>query len=149
MAPDVNPAGYIETVPVRPHTDQQSRDAAAEEMRAEMARRKVGMNELARRIGKDPKWVQNRANGRTSITVEDIPLLAAGLGMTPQDLGHALVDQLPAVESFADERDRRAGIDANAQKRGQVTRSMKREITQNRAAARALTEWGIDHQPDD
>ncbi|AXQ62868.1 helix-turn-helix DNA binding protein [Gordonia phage Angelique] len=98
MATDVNPAGYIETVPVRPHTDQQSRDAAAEEMRAEMARRKVGMNELARRIGKDPKWVQNRANGRTSITVEDIPLLAAGLGMSPQDLGHALVDQLPVIE---------------------------------------------------
>ncbi|MFW0787342.1 helix-turn-helix transcriptional regulator [Gordonia sp. CPCC 206044] len=85
-------------MPARPHSDQTSRDAAADELRAEMARRKVGMNELARRIEKDGKWVQNRANGRTSITVEDIPLLAAGLGMTPQQLGRALVEALPTIE---------------------------------------------------
>lgn len=70
----------------------------ADELRAEIARRKVGMNELARRINKDPKWVQNRANGKTSITVEDIPLIAAGLGMEPADLGRALVVNLQAVD---------------------------------------------------
>ena len=69
----------------------------ADELRAEMARRKIGMNELARRIDRDPKWVQNRANGKTSITIEDIPLIAAGLGMTPSELGRALVQPLPAV----------------------------------------------------
>lgn len=98
MNPNVNPDGYIDEVPPRPNVDQRARDAAAEELRAEMARRKVGMNELARRLRKDPKWVQNRANAKTSITIEDIPLLAAGLDMSPSELGGLMVSGLPEVE---------------------------------------------------
>ncbi|MDL9938663.1 helix-turn-helix transcriptional regulator [Gordonia sp. ABSL1-1] len=79
--------------------NEAAKQSVAEELRSLMARKQVTGRELARRLGQsDHRWVTNRMNGKTSVAAEDIPLLAAGLGMTPQELGRALVDQLPEVE---------------------------------------------------
>lgn len=88
-------------VPVvaRANDNEEARKSVAGELRALMARKQMTGRELARRLGQtDHRWVTNRMSGKTSVAVEDIPLLAAGLDMSPQDLARVLADQLSAVE---------------------------------------------------
>ncbi|WVX88694.1 helix-turn-helix DNA binding domain protein [Gordonia phage Birdsong] len=89
----------LEPVVARANDNEEARESVAGELRALMARKQMTGRELSRRLGQaDHRWVTNRMSGKTSVAVEDIPLLAAGLGMSPQDLARVLADQLPEVE---------------------------------------------------
>ena len=53
--------------------------------------------------------------------------LCKSLGITPED-GLATMVELWGEHTFTTERDRRAGPDANAQRKGQVSRQLKAEL---------------------
>lgn len=56
---------------------------AASQLRAEMARRSPPLPAvgLARLIGRDETWVGRRMRGRSSMTLGDLELVAAALGV--------------------------------------------------------------------
>lgn len=41
---------------------------------------------LAERMGKNPRWLSNRLHGVVSIKADEVPMLAAALGVQPRDL---------------------------------------------------------------
>lgn len=58
----------------------------AEEIRALMGRRQINKVQLAKRLGVDETWVGRRLNGRQGFGVDDLPKIAAILGVSVADL---------------------------------------------------------------
>lgn len=58
----------------------------AMEIRVAMTRADVRQSELARRIGKTEQWLSVRLRGRQAIDLNDLALIAEGLGVNPLDL---------------------------------------------------------------
>lgn len=57
------------------------RELIAEEIRALMGRRKVGVSELARRIGVSQPYLSRRLSGEVAIDVDDLARIAAELSV--------------------------------------------------------------------
>jgi hypothetical protein len=58
--------------------------------------RRVSQAWLAKRIGKSPVWLSDRMTGRVRLTVDDLALMARGLGvevvdLLPRTLRHAVI----------------------------------------------------------
>jgi transcriptional regulator with XRE-family HTH domain len=51
------------------------------EIRIQMARVGIRQGQLARRIGKNDEWLSGRMRGRVPLNLEDIALIADGLGI--------------------------------------------------------------------
>lgn len=51
------------------------------EIKVWMARRRLNQGELAARIGVDQSWVSKRLSMKTTLTVEDLGLMADALGV--------------------------------------------------------------------
>lgn len=60
--------------------------AAAANLRAALARRRMSGRELARQLDKPPMWVHRRLAGEQAITIDDLTLIAGVLGITPASL---------------------------------------------------------------
>lgn len=60
------------------------RETVAAELRADIARERVSYVTLAQRTGIPVRSLARRVNGEAPITVEDLALIAAALGSTPQ-----------------------------------------------------------------
>jgi transcriptional regulator with XRE-family HTH domain len=58
----------------------------ATEIRVQMARADVRQSQLAREIGKTEQWLSVRLRGRQPIDVNDLALIARGLGVGIHDL---------------------------------------------------------------
>lgn len=58
----------------------------AEEIRALMARRQIRQSQLARRIDVGEQWLSVRLRGKQPIDLNDLALIAGGLGVKPRDL---------------------------------------------------------------
>lgn len=65
-------------------------DHVAAAMRAEMARQQIPAYRLAARLRKSETWVGRRMNGDVQITIADLDLITAELGVHPASF-------LPAV----------------------------------------------------
>ena len=57
------------------------REAAAAEIRAHLARRKMSGRELARRLGEPHTWSSRRLSGEVPIDTNDLERIAVVLGM--------------------------------------------------------------------
>ncbi|GIE35948.1 hypothetical protein Ait01nite_089930 [Actinoplanes italicus] len=66
----------------------------AVEIRVAMARENIKQSELARRIGRTEQWLSVRRTGKQPIDLNDLALIAKGLGVAIQDL-------LPTEEAMA------------------------------------------------
>jgi transcriptional regulator with XRE-family HTH domain len=66
----------------------------ATEIKVQMARADVRQSQLAREIGKTEQWLSVRLRGRQPIDVNDLHLIATGLGVSVYDL-------LPPAETAA------------------------------------------------
>jgi len=62
------------------------RELIAEEIRALMGRRKIGVSELARRIGISQPYLSRRLSGDVAIDVDDLDKIARELGVEMVDL---------------------------------------------------------------
>lgn len=58
----------------------------ATEIKVQMARADVRQSQLAREIGKTEQWLSVRLRGRQAIDVNDLSLIAKGLGVGVHDL---------------------------------------------------------------
>lgn len=58
----------------------------ATEIKVQMARADVRQSELARRIGKTEQWLSVRLRGRQPVDLNDMALIAKGLGVGVHDL---------------------------------------------------------------
>jgi transcriptional regulator with XRE-family HTH domain len=65
------------------------------EVKLEMVRRDLKQSNLARAIGKNEQWLSVRLRGRQPIDLNDLALIARGLGVSVRDL---MPDQPYAVE---------------------------------------------------
>jgi transcriptional regulator with XRE-family HTH domain len=67
----------------------------AAEIRADLGRQGISQRQLAVRLGVSPMWVSGRLSGETAISLDDIVLMAAGLGrpvsyFLPASIGEVL-----------------------------------------------------------
>lgn len=60
--------------------------AVAEELRAQMARKRVSGRELARRVHVSAQWMSQRTRGVVPMDTNDMEMLAAALGITLTEL---------------------------------------------------------------
>lgn len=63
-----------------------TRQAVAEEVRAQMARRRISGSELARRLGKPQPWVSRRTTGAVALDFDDLDIIAGALDCNVSDL---------------------------------------------------------------
>lgn len=63
-----------------------TRQAVAEEVRAQMARRRVNGSELARRLGQSQPWVSRRTTGAVALDFDDLDAIARALDCAVSDL---------------------------------------------------------------
>lgn len=59
-----------------------TRQAIAETVRIELARRRMSAAELARRMGKPPSYLSRRMTGETPFDTDDLTLIATEFGIT-------------------------------------------------------------------
>lgn len=71
---------------INPPAEGELNDAVATELRAAAARRNVSGASVARRIGLPPLYVQRRLAGGAVVSVEDLILIAEGIGCQPLDV---------------------------------------------------------------
>lgn len=62
------------------------REQAAEELRALLARRRMSVSELARRLGVAQSYMARRVDGRVALDLDDLESIAAILGVEVADL---------------------------------------------------------------
>ena len=100
----------------------------------------VSQSEVGRRIGESPSWVNDRLKGRTQINADDLPRIAAALGVRPVDFfegGPAAAE--PAVERAAEIGAERAIAKAEERIRADLRRELREEL-------RAALEGGFEEQ---
>lgn len=81
-----------------PPTSPQLSELVADEIRAEMSRRRITQSILADRLHEHPTWVSRRLTGRRiPLSLDDVERIAAVLDVSPQSLfDRALAERVSA-----------------------------------------------------
>jgi transcriptional regulator with XRE-family HTH domain len=61
-------------------------DQVAEEIRVQLARKRMSQAELARRLAVSGPWLSYRLTGKQPIDLNDLDAIATALGVTPREL---------------------------------------------------------------
>ena len=79
-----------QAVPADPQV-QTFTETVAEELRVQLARRRMTGRELARQLGVSGQWISQRTRGQVALSTDDIERIAVVLGLTPQQFMSALL----------------------------------------------------------
>jgi transcriptional regulator with XRE-family HTH domain len=113
----------------------------AEEIRVAMARKRMNQSELARHIGVSVPWVNDRLNGLTEIKLNDLPRIAAALGVSiisliPEQERTAIAPYLPLTEEPISNLPRTHGNRPSGHPEGSRRPGDRRTVRVARAAPR-------------
>ncbi|HEY3435956.1 MAG TPA: helix-turn-helix transcriptional regulator [Solirubrobacterales bacterium] len=64
-------------------------ELVAEQVRAEMARRRISGTQLGAKIGKPPRYISRRLTGVVAFDTEDLAAISEALGVDVRDLMRA------------------------------------------------------------
>lgn len=72
-------------------------EIVAAELRAEIGRAGVQMQDLAAQVDQSPTWLRDRVNGRRSLSLEDLTIICEALSIEPADVLTAALERQGAA----------------------------------------------------